>query len=294
MISLSSRTFDSASPWMIVISVLFHGLVAVAVVVVSSAALKARKPPEEIVRHVKLIEPAAGTLVAEKLQPPPQETVEVLPSAEPAIPPEPAKSSEPERETIQVNSMAPPSQELIPMAKRRSPPKRLAAPKEEPKKEEPKPKTADEKKEKAKPAPKESPESFLQKRLAAIRKNLENKKQEESPVRGSYGSKPGSGTTDEEIARWLEQVKSAINAHWAVFGHDRRQDRITVIGARIADDGKLTAAAVDQSSGDPVFDRSAMRAVYQASPFPAIPTSAREKIRKEGGLALRFTPGGMQ
>jgi TonB family protein len=51
---------------------------------------------------------------------------------------------------------------------------------------------------------------------------------------------------------------------------------------------------VNESSGDEVFDKSALRAVFQADPFPAVPTEVMGKIRKAGGLALRFTPKGMQ
>jgi TonB family protein len=294
MIGLSSRPFDSASPWMIAMSVAFHGALAVAIVVVSSAALRPHKAREEIISHVKLVQPTMGTMAAEKLQAVTDTNAEPLALEETVAPQEPAKAPEAPRETIRSRSVAAPSKDLIPLAKRRTPPKRLAAPKEQPKKEEPKTKPAEAKTEKAKPAKPESPQSFLEKRMAAIRKDLEDKKREGSTGAGNQGVAAGSGKADEELARWLEQVRSAINAHWALFSQERRQAKVTVIGAKIADDGTLTTAAVDKASGDPVFDRSAMRAVYQAAPFPAVPVSARETIRKEGGLALRFTPGGMQ
>jgi len=63
---------------------------------------------------------------------------------------------------------------------------------------------------------------------------------------------------------------------------------------KLSDYGKLLDATVDESSGYLVFDRSAMRAVFQASPFPAVTPAIREKIQSAGGLALRFTAGGMQ
>ncbi len=294
MIGLTSRTVHAASPWMIAVSVIFHVTMVAAVVAVSSLAIRPHKVSTEEVRRVTLVQPTMGTMAAEKLQPATDNKAESPVLVETATPREPAKAPEAKRETIRSRSVAAPSKDLIPLAKRRAPPKRLEAPKAEPKKEVPKAKTADAKTEKAKPAKPESPQSFLEKRMAAIRKDLENKKRDGSPGAGNRGATSGSGKTDEELAHWLEQVRSAINAHWALFGQERRQEKVTVIGARIADDGKLTAAAVDRSSGDPVFDRSAMRAVYQAAPFPSVPLSARERIRKEGGLALRFTPGGMQ
>lgn len=294
MTGLSSRPFDAASPWMIAMSVAFHSALLVVIVVVSSAALRPHKRSEEVISHVKLVQPTVGTMVAEKLQPATDTKAESPVLEENVAPRETAKAPESPRETIRPRSATAPPKDLIPLAKRKSPPKRLAAPKEEPKKEEPKSKPAEPKSEKAKPAKPESPQSFLEKRMAAIRKDLENKKRDGSSSVGVHGATPGSGKADEELARWLEQVRTAINAHWALFGQERRQAKITVIGAKIADNGTLTAATVDRASGDPVFDRSAMRAVYQAAPFPAVPLSARERIRREGGLALRFTPGGMQ
>jgi TonB family protein len=71
-------------------------------------------------------------------------------------------------------------------------------------------------------------------------------------------------------------------------------ERITIVGVRIADNGRLMDASVDESSGDQVFDRSAIRAVFQAAPFPPIPSELKEKISRAGGLALRFTSKGMQ
>lgn len=299
MIGLNSRSLHAASPWMIAISVVFHAAMVAAVVAVSSLAIKPQKVTKEVVRRVTLVREDAGNMAVEKLKPSTEKPAEVPAPETTPIPREPVKSQESVRETVQSKSVSAPPKELIPLTKRGRRLKRVAVPKEAPKKEapkkeEPKARAAEAKKEKAKPAQKESPESFLQKRLASIRKNLETKKHEVSSAPGTYGSKPGSGKADEELAQWLEEVRRRINEHWAVFGQDRSRDGVTVIGVEIADDGKLVSAVIGRSSGDPVFDRSAMRAVYQSAPFPAVPSSVREKIRKEGGLELRFTPGGMQ
>jgi hypothetical protein len=42
--------------------------------------------------------------------------------------------------------------------------------------------------------------------------------------------------------------------------------------------------AVDESSGDELFDKSAMRRILQGAPFPALPCEAAEKIRDAGGM----------
>ena len=66
------------------------------------------------------------------------------------------------------------------------------------------------------------------------------------------------------------------------------------MGIKLAEDGRLIDARLDRASGDVVLDRSALRAVAQANPFPAVPTEVAEKIRQEGGLALEFTVRGMK
>ena len=79
-----------------------------------------------------------------------------------------------------------------------------------------------------------------------------------------------------------------------MLGDQTKLDKIAVIGVQIAEDGKLVDASIDSSSGDKLFDNSALRAIFHAAPFPPIPQEVTDKIRQSGGLALRFTPGGMQ
>ena len=146
---------------------------------------------------------------------------------------------------------------------------------------------------------------LLENRLAAIRDQVEKKKADtpSASTSGRAANPPTSaGTTaggnvsaaDEELMRWMDTVRNRINSRWSLLGDQRDLRRVTIVGVRIADDGTLTDAAVDKSSGDEVFDQSAMRAVFQSSPFPTVPPHVRELIRREGGLALRFTPSGIQ
>ncbi len=174
----------------------------------------------------------------------------------------------------------------IHLTKRKKPPRRV----DPPKPPEKKPEQALQKKEDAL--------SFLNERLASIRREVESKKKDVTDLRDdvSRNETVSSGPTlsEAELLRWLQLVKNRINSNWSIFVDNRSVSKITVIGVRLGDDGKVMDVAIDESSGDHTFDSSAMRAVLQASPFPPLTAETREKVVKAGGLALRFTPRGLQ
>jgi TonB family protein len=281
---------QAASPWMLAMSVGLHGLVVLLVVLLSVTAAR-RIKPDEVISRVKLVDAPAGPALVEKIQqgpskvfPPPHEEME---QTHPAV-----MVVEPVREALQPTAVARPEKAVIPLSKRKKPLQRVEAKKKPEKKKEEEP-----------PKKKESPESLLEKRLAAIRKDVDNRKNDAAPAPSravgsqtdvASGSKEGGSVADEELVRWLELVRNRINSHWSVLGDQRSLQRVTVIAAKVAEDGRLLEASVRDSSGDTVFDTSALRAVFQANPFPQIPSAVMERIRKAGGLALRFTPGGMQ
>jgi periplasmic protein TonB len=290
MTSLRTSSKDAASSWMVLASVLLHGALLGAVVMASSWVWDYKKPPEETVTRVTLIsEPAPGPAIPEKIEPveaPEPSTPESPMIDEPAAPlPEPARTSVEPRLIDRV------AREAIPLAKRKRPPLPVEAPKEQAK-EKPEPK-------KRPKEPKEDPNSFIQKRMAELEKKVNDKKKASSPggnsqAPGSSGSNADSERADRELNRWKELVKSRINAHWSIMGETPRPNTEALIGIEISDNGVLVRAKVDKSSGDDLFDRSAMKAITQAAPFPPVPLEVKEKIRRSSGLALRFTPGGMQ
>ncbi len=104
----------------------------------------------------------------------------------------------------------------------------------------------------------------------------------------------GGALTDQELLRWLDMVKSRINSNWSVLADNRAVSRVTIIGVKLGHDGRVSDVAIDESSGDEAFDRSAIRAVLQATPLPPLTPETREKVLRAGGLALRFTPRGLQ
>ncbi len=292
MISSYSRSPASASPWGLLLSVSLHGLVFLAVISLSFSISKVSKPAEETIGHVKLVAPKAYSPVVEQIQQRPSEAPNALPAV--LTQPDPLENvSEKPRATVEARAVASQNRDVIAVKKRKRPLRRVEAA-NEPDKKKPHPETAKKK---------EDPQSFLEKRLAAIRQDVENKKTDTAPQRPSEASgsqtagrpegKQG-GPSGEQSAQWFEGVKTLINSHWSILGDDRPLERVTIIGVRIADNGRLMDASVDESSGDRVFDRSAMRAVVQAAPFPPIPFELKEKISQAGGLAFRFTPKGVQ
>ncbi|MEJ2716203.1 MAG: TonB family protein [Deltaproteobacteria bacterium] len=272
-------------------SVGFHGLLILAVIVLASALRPWQKPMELGVSNVKLVEAKNVFPLIEKIDharsedtrmPRPREIARTTPKI---------NDAKITRKTVKPRSIAAPKQKIIPLKKRKRTPRRVQAPSPE------KPAT--------KPPKKEPPANFLEKRLAAIREKVQNRKKEQSSSRGAQATPhardgrqgsvgPGNAQVDQELVRWLNVVRGRINSHWSLLGEQRQQQRVAVVGVQMADDGRLMDASLDKSSGDQVFDRSALRAVFQAAPFPPLPPALRERIRSAGGLALRFTPTGIQ
>ncbi|MEW6351346.1 MAG: TonB family protein [Thermodesulfobacteriota bacterium] len=281
MIRLPSQHKDRALPWMVVLSVLFHAAVIGAVVVCSSRWLISPKPPQVTGTPVKLAEVVSPVLLPETM---PKEIKTA--SAEPvqgpvvqeAIPPAPARLK---RDVVPRKSLEKPSKARIKPPTRKRAPKRVELAEEKPPK---------------KPATdpvveKEKQERLIEQRLAEIREKLDKGKAE------SRGAANGKATpaTDQELAAWIDDVKRRVNSHWTIMGLSRGSDgKSTLIGLSLTESGQLQKAAIDKSSGDEVFDGSAMRAVYQAVPFPELSAEALERITAAGGVALMFTPKGIR
>lgn len=290
MITLDSRFQSGCSLWMLMISAGFHGLLILAVILLSPALKTWKKPLELGVSNVKLVEAKNVFPLIEKIDHAPPKDISMPPQEIARTTPK-IKDSKIARKTVRPLSIAPPKQKIIPLKKRKRALRRVQAPAPE--------KSAKE------PRKKEAPASFLEKRLAAIREEVQKRKKEgssshiaqetrDSQARHQGNVGRGNALVDEDLVRWLNVVRGRINSHWSLFGEHRQQQRVAVVGVQMANDGRLMDASLDKSSGDQVFDRSALRAVFQAAPFPPLPPTLRERIRRAGGLALRFTPSGIQ
>lgn len=89
-------------------------------------------------------------------------------------------------------------------------------------------------------------------------------------------------------------VKAKINSRWTLPSAGGSIAGETIVGVKLGDDGDILDTTVEESSGDLFFDRSAIRAVINATPFPPPSIEVKDRIRGAGGLALRFTAKGMQ
>jgi len=293
MTRIFDRSRDLVPPWILLISVFLHGVLILALVIVSHQVVTKKKPPENSVTKVQLVTHASSAPpTMEKLPETSMTEADIVASGPPTMAekiPEPTPAA---REVVAERKIREPA-DTIKMAKRKRPMKQVKAAKPPEKKPE----------EPAKKKP-EDPDAILQKRLAALREKVEKRKAaaqaaSDNPAgqpgsAGNAGPNPGTDPAFRELVRWLDGVRSRINSRWSVPTETRPAERVTVVGVRIGDDGRLIAATIHETSGDELFDRSAVSAVFQAAPFPPVPADVSEKIRKAGGLALRFTPKGMQ
>lgn len=104
-------------------------------------------------------------------------------------------------------------------------------------------------------------------RLAALRKTIDvgagpqARLSRTSPGSGNSGGSSG-GTND-----YYAIVGGKIRQQW-IFPDTLHADLETDVAIKIAADGKITIEKVEKSSGNPLFDRSVLRAINMASPLP--------------------------
>ncbi|HEU4371378.1 MAG TPA: energy transducer TonB [Methylomirabilota bacterium] len=93
------------------------------------------------------------------------------------------------------------------------------------------------------------------------------------PLGRPSGSAQGSGAltldvTDFPFAWYLRAVQNKITERWEGKALQGRQPVITF---EIGRDGQVSSVAVKTSSGNPYYDRTAMRAITESAPFPGLP-----------------------
>jgi protein TonB len=117
----------------------------------------------------------------------------------------------------------------------------------------------------------------------------------EPPPEDSGGS-GGAGTItpmaggDEAFAWYRASVTAALHGNWRrpILSGIRETLDVTVAFA-IQRDGDVTDLRIEQSSGVPSLDRSALRAVADAAPLPPLPNSWRESSLP-AGFVFRLHP----
>ncbi len=132
----------------------------------------------------------------------------------------------------------------------------------------------------------------LEERLKALREQV--KKGKKTSTRATGASVSGSGrakSINEVIAEYGNRVSSEIWRRWNLPTSLIDQKGLeAVIEIKIADDGTILERRFEKASGDLIFDRSAMRAVKEASHVPPLPPQLRPGPLVMG---IRFRPEGM-
>jgi TonB family protein len=120
-------------------------------------------------------------------------------------------------------------------------------------------------------------------KMAALRKIIDIGVQKDIPqgktggaVQGSSKSGANTGSGDYYL-----MVINKIKQQW-IFPESIDKDLLAIITIRIAKDGSVTIGRIEQSSGNVLFDRSALRAISKASPLPPPP--------QEMEMGVRFRP----
>jgi periplasmic protein TonB len=97
------------------------------------------------------------------------------------------------------------------------------------------------------------------------------------PAAGAGAVTASVGGGDSSLGWYGAAVKAALESVWAKpYLEDAVGTASVVVGFDIARDGTTRNLRIVQSSGIPSLDRSAMRAVIEASPLPAVPPAWTE------------------
>jgi colicin import membrane protein len=99
------------------------------------------------------------------------------------------------------------------------------------------------------------------------------------------GGRGGGVVKGIEFISYRNKVFSIIRDNWAWAG--QRSDLKVTVRFGIRENGEITGIKVVQSSGDPSYDESVLRAVRKSSPLPAPPESYR---RDFSDVELNFLP----
>ncbi len=98
---------------------------------------------------------------------------------------------------------------------------------------------------------------------------------------GAVGDGPSGSPGDdylERVRRWISQYQ-----HYPEEASRRKQEGTAVLDITLARDGTVLRVAVERSSGFPLIDEAAVKAVYDASPVPPFPESYR---RQRGTMVM--------
>jgi protein TonB len=114
---------------------------------------------------------------------------------------------------------------------------------------------------------------------------VESRPAPEAPRGLLTGSPAGVGarsldTSDFPYAWYLRQVLQKVEGEWQRQNQRAEPNQKPLIFVEIHRDGSIRTPTIDKSSGNDLYDRAAVRAVLDASPFPPLPQDwARPSLR---------------
>jgi TonB family protein len=133
-----------------------------------------------------------------------------------------------------------------------------------------------------------APEETLDEILSKIQKKVASRG---GAVGAGARSSRGSGWEDRqaELAfnAYYDEVERRVRQNWIPPQNfdPRRESLMTVVSLVLLPDGRVQTSYIEQSSGNPYFDQSVMRAIFKSDPFPPPPVG----LTKENfELGLRF------
>jgi TonB family protein len=120
-------------------------------------------------------------------------------------------------------------------------------------------------------------------KMAALRKMVDIGGQKSLPQGKTGGALQGSSKQEVTTGSgdYYSVVINKIRQQW-IFPESIDRDLLAIITIKIARDGSVTIGRMEQSSGNALFDRSALRAISKASPLPPPP--------QEMEMGVRFRP----
>lgn len=92
---------------------------------------------------------------------------------------------------------------------------------------------------------------------------------------------------NSELAKYTELIRQAISQQWIIPANTNRQASC-ILEIKLAPGGVVSDVQVKQSSGDDILDRSAITAVYKASPLPVPTDPALFKLMQD--IQLKVQP----
>lgn len=117
-------------------------------------------------------------------------------------------------------------------------------------------------------------------KMAALRKVVDiGGNKTSSQGRAAVSSKDTkAGAKDSGGGDYYSMVVGKIRQQW-IFPESIDKDLTAVINIKIARDGSVTVDKIEKGSGNPLFDRSALRAISKASPLPPPPLEMEMGVR---------------